>query len=87
MKDIKDLLLLEKKYIEYIGFDKYPSVELEPYKEIKEYFKKCDIEGNVNYWKGVVNKKTGSRYQLRFRCNCELYRAYLKNWDQFNKFD
>ena len=77
----------QKKYIEYIGFDKYPSVDLEPYIEIKEYFKQCDIEGNGNYWKGVVNKKNGSRYQLRFRYNCELYKAYLKNWDQFNKFD
>ena len=67
--------------------DKYPSLNLEPYKEIKEYFKQCDIEENGNYWKGVVNKKNGSRYQLRFRYNCELYKAYLKNWDQFNKYD
>ena len=77
----------QKKYIEYIGFDKYPLVDLEPYIELKEYFKQCDIEENGNYWKGVVNKTNGSRYQLRFRCNYELYKAYLKNWDQFNKFD
>ena len=86
-KHKKSFTSQQKKYIEYIGFDKYPLVELGPYKEIKEYFKQCDIEGNGNYWKGIVNKKTGSRYQLRFRYNCELYKAYLKNWDQFNEFD
>ena len=34
----------QKKYIEYIGFDNYPVKDLGPYKEIKEYFKQCDIE-------------------------------------------
>ena len=75
----------QKKYIEYIGLDKYPGTDLGLYKEIKEYFKQCDQEGNGNYFAGAINKKTGSRYQLRFRGNCELYKAYLKNWDKFDK--
>ena len=65
--------------------DKYPGTDLGLYKEIKEYFKQCDQEGNGNYFAGEINKKTGSRYQLRFRRNCELYKAYLKNWDKFEK--
>ena len=64
----------QKKYIEYIGFDNYPVKDLGPYKEIKEYFKQCDIEGNGNYWKGLVNKRNGLRYQLRFNFKMYKYR-------------
>ena len=74
----------QKKYIEYIGFDEYRGTDLGLYKEIKEYFKECDQEGNGNYFAGAINKKTGSRYQLRYGAN-GLYKAYLKNWDKFDK--
>ena len=86
----KSFTYRQKEYIKYIGFD-IKKQDLGQFKELKEYFKKCDIEGNGNYWKGVINKKTGTRYQLKVRFHYyqqqELYKAYLKNWDQFNKFD
>ena len=79
----------QKEYLKFIHKDtpwkNVPGVSFDHIKQLREYFKQCDIEGNGNYFKGVINKKTGTRYQLRLKAGYKLYKEYLKNRDKFDK--